>query len=110
MSNTLSSNLRECRNKLKLSQEYVANFLGVNRLAITAIEKGTRNVTAEELHKFSEIYGVSMEKLQTGQDQDSETKVFARLYDELSDVDKMEIQNLLRYKLELRKSMGTNAE
>jgi len=104
MTNQLASNLKEKRKKLKLSQEYVASLLGVHRTAITAIESGNRKVTAEELSMFSKIFGVSINNLLNGEKETNDIRVFARLYDDLSEVDKREINNLIRYKLEIKKS------
>ena len=40
----LSERIKAYRNKLHLSQEYVASFLGINRAAVTQIEAGNRKV------------------------------------------------------------------
>ena len=48
----LNERIKKARTDLRLSQEYVANFLGVNRSAIVEIESGKRKVSAEELGKF----------------------------------------------------------
>ena len=39
--------MKNYRNRLHLSQEYVANFLGINRASYTQMENGKRKVTAE---------------------------------------------------------------
>ncbi len=54
--NQLASRLREMREYLSLSQEEVAQMLGLPRSAISLIENGERKVEALELKKFAEIY------------------------------------------------------
>ncbi|BDU90517.1 helix-turn-helix domain-containing protein [Clostridium perfringens] len=98
----LNENLKNLRKELKLSQEYVANLLGINRTSITAIESGMRKVSAEELKKFSELYGVSTDELLYEKELDTDTKMFARTFSELSEIDKKEIMNLIEFKKKLR--------
>lgn len=52
----LGKKLREAREYLDLSQEEVANEVGIARAAISLIESGQRRVTALELKKFASIY------------------------------------------------------
>ena len=47
--NALAERLRACREKLHLSQEYVANYMDMGRATVTQIELGNRKGTAEEL-------------------------------------------------------------
>ena len=54
--NLLASRLKEMREYLSLSQEEVAQMLGVPRSAISLIENGERKVDALELKKFAEVY------------------------------------------------------
>lgn len=98
--------LRKARKYLHLSQEFIAKKTGLNRTSITAIELGQRNVSVEELKTFSEIYGVTVDELINGKKENSEERVFARLYSELSGTDKMEIQNLIEFKIRLKKSIN----
>ena len=63
MTTKLSNRLKHLRKELKLSQEYVANVLGMHRTTITAIESGVRKITADELKNFSELYGVTTDEL-----------------------------------------------
>jgi transcriptional regulator with XRE-family HTH domain len=102
--------LKQARKYLNLSQEYVATQMGLQRTAITAIELGQRSVTTEELKKFSELYGLSLDELVYGEDQNSEVKVLTRRYSELSEDDKREILNLVEFKLRLKKMRTDVAE
>ena len=57
--------LRKARENSDLTQEEVAEMLGVGRDAILRIEKGTRKVTAEELHGLVNLYNMNVEDLLT---------------------------------------------
>ena len=59
--NFISRNLKYLREKNGLSQEQVAESIGLGRDAIIRIEKGQRRVEVEELEKFSSLYDVSRE-------------------------------------------------
>jgi len=101
----MNERLKQVRKSLKLSQEFVANQLDMSRTTIVAIEAGTRNVTTKELTKFSNLYGVSVEKLLYGDSsKDDDVKVFARTFSELSDIDKKEILNLINFKRRYKES------
>lgn len=106
MSVTLYERLRTARKYLNLSQEFVATQIGLSRTAITAIELGQRNISSEELKKISELYGVTFDELIYGEDANADVKVFARLYSELPETDRMEIQNLIEFKRSLKKHNG----
>lgn len=101
---SLPERLREARKYLKLSQEFVADQLGLPRTAITAIECGQRQISTDELGKFSELYGLTLDELLYGESEkeDIDARVFARLYAELPEDDKLEIQNLIEFKRKLR--------
>jgi len=102
MSTLLNERLKKLRKELKLSQEYVAGVLNIHRTTITAIESGARKVTAEELKEFSELYGVTTDELLYEKKLDEDTKMFARTFSELSDLDKKEILNLIEFKKKIR--------
>lgn len=101
MRGKLNERLKELRRKLGLSQEYVSRILGVNRTSIVAIEADKREVKAEELRMFSELYGISMDELMYGRDK--KVKVFAIAFSELSDIDKKEVLNLAAFKNKIKK-------
>ena len=96
----MNERLKQARKTLKLSQEFVAKQMELPRTTIVAIEAGNRKVTAEEIAKFSELYGVSIDELMYGTvSQDTEIKAFARTFSVLSDIDKKEIINLMNFKI-----------
>ena len=56
----IANRLREARTLAGLSQGQAAKLLNMHRPTISEIEAGNRNVSAEELARFSEIYDVSI--------------------------------------------------
>lgn len=103
----MNERLKQVRKSLKLSQEFVAKQLGMARTTIVAIEAGTRKVTTNELIMFSNLYGVTTDKLLYGDvSEDNEVKAFARTFSELSDIDKKEIMNLINFKRRYKESMS----
>ena len=69
--------LKEIRKRLNLSQEFVAKQLGLARTTLVAIEYGNRKITADELVKFSDLYGVSIDEILYGKvNTDSEISMF----------------------------------
>lgn len=103
----MNERLRQARKYLKLSQEFVARQMNLSRPTISAIEAGQRKVTAEELDRFSKLYGISTEELMHGTASDTaETEMFARAFSELSDIDQKEIMNLIEFKRKYKEHMN----
>lgn len=95
---TINERIKEFRNQLHLSQEYVATFLGINRSTYTQMENGKRKVLAEELAKLSELFGVSADTLINDSEMSQPATVFARSFDKLDERDQAEIMSLIRFK------------
>ena len=53
----------ELRKRAGISQQRLAEMLGVSRTTITQIENGKRKVSVDELEKLSEIFNLSMDNL-----------------------------------------------
>ncbi len=94
----MNTRIKKARNDLHLSQEYVANYLGVNRTAIVEIESGKRKVSAEELGKFSELFLISVDELLNGREVSMPISMFARKFGSLDQEDQKEILNLIEFK------------
>lgn len=90
--------LKKAREYLNLTQEQVANILKVGRDAIIRIEKGTRKITADELSNFSSLYKISMESILDDHVVQYTDQAFARGFETLSDKDKKEILDLIKFK------------
>ena len=96
--NGINERIREYRTQLQLSQEYVANYLKVNRATFSQIELGNRKVTAEEVAKLGILFGVSSDILLYGEKIAAPSVAFARSFDQLDEHDQNEIMNLIRFK------------
>jgi len=101
--------LKEARNRLHLSQQYVADTLGFSRTIVTQIELGNRGVEAEEIKKFCQLYGISADYLLGNQETLSAQTVFARGFDDLTAQDQQEILNLIAFKKEMARRSIENA-
>ena len=95
----IGERLRKLRKYMGLTQEQVAEILGLGRDAILRIEKGDRKIDLEELMNFSKLYNISMDEL-TAQEHviNGNDVAFARGFSELSEKDKKEIISLIEYK------------
>lgn len=60
---TIGTNVRRLRLALDLSQEVVAERMGVDRAYVSALELGRRNPTVITLWHVSEALGVTMAEL-----------------------------------------------
>ena len=96
--NELYERIKAYRSKLHLSQEYVANFLGINRTAVIQIEAGKRKVSAEELASLSKLFSISADELLYGSQLSKPATMFARSFEGLSEMDQAEIMNLIHFK------------
>lgn len=100
--NILAIRLKACRSKLHLSQEYVASYMAMNRATITQIELGKRRVTAEELAKFSVLFGVSADALLFDESIGIPESKFTRSFSELDENDQDEIMTLIQFKKRMK--------
>lgn len=55
--------LKECRERMKYSQKYVALSIGVSKPSISQWESGKRKISRDNLEKLSELFGVTMDYL-----------------------------------------------
>ena len=94
----LGLRLQKARLALQLSQEYVAQQMGLGRSSISQIELGNRKVSCDELSKFSELYCIPAEELLSGRPVSLPSQVFARAFNELDTNDQQEILNLMEFK------------
>ena len=95
--------IKNYRNQLHLSQEYVANFLGINRATYTQMENGNRKITAEDVSKLSDLFGVTADALLNENKLSRPATVFARSFEKLDENDQAEIMNLIRFKEQMKK-------
>ena len=60
---SLSQVLRENRMRCKMTQEFVAETLGVSRQAVSKWENGTSDPSTSNLMALAKLYGISAEEL-----------------------------------------------
>ena len=60
---TLGETIREYRMERNMTQEFVAESLGVSRQAVSKWEKGTSDPSTSNLLALAKLYGVSAEEL-----------------------------------------------
>lgn len=91
--------LRAAREFLGLTQEQVASTLDMTRNMIVNIENNKRAIKSDELYKFSKLYGISMEEIESDDKEiNMNVPIFARSFASLSEKDQQEILNLIRFK------------
>jgi transcriptional regulator with XRE-family HTH domain len=98
----INERIKEYRNQLHLSQDYVAKYLGVSRSTFTQMENGNRKILAEEISKLSTLFGVSADTLLNDKELSQPATIFARSFEKLDDHDQAEIMNLIRFKEQLK--------
>ena len=59
----LGDNLKDIRIKNNLSQDDMANILGVTQACVTRYEKGLIEISTSNLYKFSREFKVSLSKI-----------------------------------------------
>lgn len=59
----IGKKLREARNRVNMYQSVAAEKMGMSRPTLSAIETDKRQVTTDELVKFSELYRVDVNYL-----------------------------------------------
>ena len=95
----LGERLREAREYLGLSQQEVADLLGVSRPAVSQMESGRRKVSTLELREFARLYRKPYEWL-VGEELPNEDEVTRALYRttrELSDRDRAQLLNFAQF-------------
>ena len=94
--------IKELRNQLHLSQDYVAKYLGISRSTYTQMENGKRKVLADEVAQLSNLFGVSTDSLLNNTELSQPATVFARSFEKLDQRDQEEIMNLIRFKEQIK--------
>jgi len=59
----LRKRIKTIREKMGLSQEQLAEDLDISRVAVSQIENGGRQVSAEEIAKLSKLFNMSIDVL-----------------------------------------------
>ncbi|HEX5502239.1 MAG TPA: helix-turn-helix transcriptional regulator [Thermomicrobiales bacterium] len=94
----LAQRLREAREYLGLSQQFVAEHTGLTRLAISAIENGKRKVEALELDALAGLYRHPVAYFLGGALEEPATiRALAREAQGLTDRDREEVLRFARF-------------
>lgn len=101
---SVAERLREAREASGLSQGQVAKKLKMHRPTISEIEAGRRKVTAEELGRFAQLYGISVEWIVGGSTEDESSDARIRMAArELSKMSEPDLNRLMKMLRMLRK-------
>lgn len=101
--NNLGKVIREARTSQELTQEKLAEILGVDKRTIVTIEKGEGNPTFEKLYPLISYLKIPADKI-FYPDMDHDSPNFQQLLTELSSCTEWEAKNLIpaiRYLLDL---------
>lgn len=60
---SIATNIRAARERLRITQEHVAEALRIPRSAVSEMEAGKRDISASELFALAQLFGESMEQL-----------------------------------------------
>ena len=60
---TLGEELKTCRTNCKMTQEFVAESIGVSRQAVSKWESGNSDPSTSNLLALAKLFGVSVEEL-----------------------------------------------
>jgi transcriptional regulator with XRE-family HTH domain len=99
----LRRRLREIREYLNLSQQFVAEQASMNRSAIADIERGARKVDSLELHRLARVYRYPVSYFLGDEEPSPEAaseetlNALARTATELSDSDRQEVLRFAQF-------------
>jgi transcriptional regulator with XRE-family HTH domain len=94
----LADRLREAREYLGLSQQFVAEHTGIPRVAISAIENGKRKVEALELERLAALYRCPLTYFLDGAlDEPAAVRALAREARNLTDRDREEVLRFAQF-------------
>lgn len=98
--------LRDVREYLNLSQQYLSDQTGIPRSAISDIERGTRRVTAMELRRLADVFGYRVGYFLGEEEPPGEFEgpaaALARQASELTPQDQLEVRRFIGYLRETR--------
>src|SRR5258707_13290553 len=101
----LGNRLRESREYLGLSQEFVAEHLGIPRASISAMENGKRKVSSLELKQLARLYKQPLSYFLGGDEFPSDA-TFRALYRTAKDLSDQDRRQVLRFAQFLRQAGG----
>lgn len=107
----LAERLREAREYLGLSQEFVAQQTGISRVAISAIENGKRKVEALELTALAALYKYPVTYFLEGAlEESASVRAIARAATSLTDKDREQVLHFAQFLRAYGQSEGGDAK
>lgn len=64
----LIDNIVELRKRANLTQQQIAEYLGVSQTDVSRIESGERKITASQIAKLADLFGVNIKELNCSKD------------------------------------------
>jgi transcriptional regulator with XRE-family HTH domain len=101
----LAKRLREAREYLNLSQQFVADKTGIPRSAVSDIERGARKVDSLELQKLARLYMYPVGYFLGEQEAGDDVRALARAVTDLTEDDRAEVVRFAQF---LRYSADTD--
>lgn len=95
----IGENVKKLREESGLSQKDLSRLLGVSRSAVTLIEANRRKVSADEIVRLCEIFGVSADELLNHPIRDQSAEVFERAFNQLNEEDQREVIEMIHFKI-----------
>ena len=80
---TIGERIKECRQRSGLSQEKVAQLVGVSRQAVTKWESGQSAPNTENLFRLAEIFGTSVDLLLQKEEKNTRAEELYALHQEI---------------------------
>jgi transcriptional regulator with XRE-family HTH domain len=95
----LGRRLREAREYLGLSQEQVADYLGIPRPSVSTIEAGKRRISFQEIKRLAELYRRPLSYFSDEQSPqtDETTDALFRTTQELSSTDREQVLRFAQF-------------
>lgn len=96
-SKIIGGKIKRFRKRQGLTQDHLADYLGLDRSTISLIEKGERTIDMDKLEKLANLFGVELSVFFSDDDSMFETDLaFAFRTDQLEQSDLEEIANFKR--------------
>lgn len=100
----IAARLREAREYLGMSQDEVANAVGISRPAVTNLEAGSRKVDSLELAELARLYGKSIDYFLHGEEPAGRSKRVEFLARKLDGLTSKDLDEVARFADFLRSS------
>jgi transcriptional regulator with XRE-family HTH domain len=96
-SQQLAKRLREVREYLNLSQQFVADKTGIPRSAVSDIERGARKVDSLELRKLARLYMYPVGYFLGDEEAGDDVLALARAVTDLTEGDRAEVVRFAQF-------------